>query len=71
VFILVRRAHQWADLPVTLRAHLFERLRERKISAEDLLRLKVWRESKPEAPPTIQPLRPYTSRPSSTHRGPR
>jgi len=41
---------RWANLPPALRDHLFERLRERKISAEDLFRLKVWRESNPEAP---------------------
>jgi hypothetical protein len=41
---------QWTDLPPALRDHLFERLRERKISAEDLYRLKLWRESEPEAP---------------------
>ena len=41
---------QWAGLPPALRDHLFERLRERKISAEDLYQLKVWRESEPDAP---------------------
>lgn len=41
---------QWANLPKTLRDHLFDRLRERKISAEDLYQLKAWRESEPEAP---------------------
>jgi hypothetical protein len=41
---------QWTDLPVALRDHLFERVRERKVTAEDLYRLKVWRESNPEAP---------------------
>ena len=41
---------QWADLPPALRDHLFERLRERKIAAEDLYKLKLWRESEPEAP---------------------
>jgi hypothetical protein len=41
---------QWTNLPVALREHLFERLRERKISAEDLYQLKLWRESEPEAP---------------------
>jgi hypothetical protein len=41
---------QWSDLPPALRSHLFDRLRERKISAEDLYRLKLWRESEPEAP---------------------
>jgi hypothetical protein len=41
---------QWTNLPEALRDHLFERLRERKISAEDLYRLKEWRESSPDAP---------------------
>lgn len=41
---------QWADLPHALRDHLFERLRERKITAADLYRLKEWRESDPDAP---------------------
>ena len=41
---------QWTNLPLSLRDHLFERLRERKISAEDLYQLKLWRESEPEAP---------------------
>ena len=27
---------QWTDLPVPLRDHLFDRARERKISADDL-----------------------------------
>ena len=41
---------QWTDLPPALRDHLFDRLRDRKITAEDLYRLKLWRESEPEAP---------------------
>ncbi|HEY7574411.1 MAG TPA: hypothetical protein VIB08_04565 [Thermoanaerobaculia bacterium] len=41
---------QWTELPVALRDHLFERLRERRISADDLFQLKLWRESEPEAP---------------------
>ena len=41
---------QWTDLPAALRDHLFERLRERTITAEDLYQLKVWRESEPDAP---------------------
>jgi hypothetical protein len=41
---------QWTDLPLALRDHLFDRVRERKIDAEDLWRLKVWRESEPDAP---------------------
>jgi hypothetical protein len=41
---------QWTGLPPALRDHPFDRLRERKITAEDLYRLKLWRESGPEAP---------------------
>jgi hypothetical protein len=41
---------QWTDLPPALRNHLFDRLRERKIKAEDLYLLKLWRETEPEAP---------------------
>ena len=41
---------QWTDLPPALRAHLFDRLRDRKITVEDLYQLKLWRESEPEAP---------------------
>jgi hypothetical protein len=41
---------QWTGLPPALRDHLFERARERLISADDLFALMLWRESKPEAP---------------------
>ena len=41
---------QWTDLPDALRRHLFLRARERAISDDDLLKLKDWRESGPEAP---------------------
>ncbi|MGA2630051.1 MAG: hypothetical protein ABSG54_07515 [Terriglobia bacterium] len=41
---------QWTNLPPALRDHLFERLRERQIRAEDLYQLKLWRESEPVAP---------------------
>ena len=41
---------QWTNLPPALRQHLFDRLEERKITVEDLYQLKLWRESKPEAP---------------------
>jgi len=34
---------QWTGLPPALRDHLFDRLRERKITAEDLYQLKTWR----------------------------
>lgn len=41
---------RWTDLPPSLRQHLFDRVAERQIAAEDLYRLKLWRESHPEAP---------------------
>ncbi len=41
---------QWTGLPTALRDHLFDRLREREITAEDLYKLKIWRESEPDAP---------------------
>lgn len=41
---------QWTHLPPALRDHLFDRLRERQITAEDLYQLKLWRESEPDAP---------------------
>ena len=36
--------------PPPIRQHLFDRLAERKITAEDLYQLKLWRESEPDAP---------------------
>ncbi len=41
---------EWRDPPPALRDHLFERVRERKIAAEDLYKLKKWRETEPDAP---------------------
>jgi hypothetical protein len=41
---------QWTNLPPALRQHLFDRLEDRKIAVEHLYRLKLWRESQPEAP---------------------
>jgi hypothetical protein len=41
---------QWTNLPPALRQHLFDRLEERQITVEDLYKLKLWRESEPEAP---------------------
>ena len=41
---------QWTNLPAEIRDHLLDRLRERKITTGDLYRLKLWRESEPDAP---------------------
>jgi hypothetical protein len=40
----------WSRMPAAIRAHLVERMHDRKISLEDLNRLRVWIESKPEVP---------------------
>ncbi|HVO81675.1 MAG TPA: hypothetical protein VMT28_13150 [Terriglobales bacterium] len=40
----------WSRMPAAIRAHLVERMHDRKISVEDLNRLRVWIESKPEVP---------------------
>jgi len=41
---------QWTNLPPAFQRHLFDRLEERQITADDLYKLKSWRESEPEAP---------------------
>jgi hypothetical protein len=41
---------QWTNLPPVLRQHLFDRLEARQITVEDLYKLKLWRESEPDAP---------------------
>jgi hypothetical protein len=41
---------QWTNLPPALRDHLFDWLRDRTITVEDLYELKIWRESEPDAP---------------------
>jgi hypothetical protein len=44
------RKIRWTNLPPSLRQHLFDRVADRQISVEDLYKLKLWRESEPEAP---------------------
>ena len=41
---------QWTGLPPALTDHLVQRARERLISGKDLLALKQWRASDPDAP---------------------
>lgn len=41
---------QWINLPPALQRHLFDRLEERRITADDLYKLKSRCESEPEAP---------------------
>jgi hypothetical protein len=40
----------WSRLPVGIREHLVERMHQRNISLEDLNRLRLWIESKPDVP---------------------
>jgi hypothetical protein len=37
-------------MPVAIRDHLIQRMRDRQISVDDLNRLRVWLESMPEVP---------------------
>ena len=40
----------WPRLPVAIREHLVERMRDRKINISDLNLLRLWIESKPNVP---------------------
>lgn len=40
----------WPRLPAAVRAHLVERMHDREISLEDLNRLRLWMETKPNVP---------------------
>ena len=44
------RIQTWDNLPLGVRHHLIERMRDRSISLEDLNQLRLWVESKPEVP---------------------
>jgi hypothetical protein len=40
----------WSHLPIAIRDHLVDRMRDRKISLSDLNQLRIWIESKPDVP---------------------
>jgi hypothetical protein len=40
----------WPRIPVVIRDHLIERMRDRNVRVEDLNRLRLWLESKPSVP---------------------
>ena len=40
----------WSRLPQAVRDHLVERMRDRKITLDDLNRLRLWIETKPNVP---------------------
>jgi hypothetical protein len=41
---------RWVDLPLNVRHHLVERMRDRSISLADLNQLRLWIEAQPEVP---------------------
>ena len=40
----------WTDFPLVIRRHFFEKMRDRRITLDDLNRLRLWIESDPEVP---------------------
>lgn len=40
----------WDQLPLRVRQHLIERMRDRSITIADLNQLRIWIDSKPEVP---------------------
>ena len=44
------KIERWDNLPVAVRQHLADRMRERAISIADLNQLRLWIESEPEVP---------------------
>ena len=40
----------WPNIPAAIREHLVDRMHDRNLSLEDLNRLRLWMESKPEVP---------------------
>jgi hypothetical protein len=40
----------WRELPLEVRGHLAERMKDRSIGADDLYKLQVWIESDPDVP---------------------
>ena len=41
---------KWANFPAAVRQHLIERMHDRKVSLDDLNRLRTWVESRPQVP---------------------
>lgn len=44
------KIEHWDNLPVNVRQHLIDRMRDRAISIADLNQLRLWIESQPEVP---------------------
>ena len=41
---------EWDELPEAVRQHLIERMRDRQISLNDLNKLRLWMQTKPDVP---------------------
>ncbi len=41
---------KWSEFPTAVRDHLVERMHDRKISLDDLNKLRLWIESQPQVP---------------------
>jgi hypothetical protein len=46
----VPQLERWDSLPVGIRQHLIERMRDRAISISDLNQLRLWVETRPDVP---------------------
>ena len=44
------QAETWSNIPAAIRNHLIELMRDRNIRIEDLNKLRIWLESKPNVP---------------------
>ena len=44
------KIERWTTLPVAVRQHLIDRMKDRAIGIEDLNRLRLWIELRPEVP---------------------
>jgi len=47
---MMPQLESWSRLPKAVRDHLVERMRDRRISLNDLNKLRLWVESRPEVP---------------------
>ena len=44
------RLHRWSEFPRPVKIHLSERLKDRRITGDDLDKLRVWIDSTPDVP---------------------
>jgi hypothetical protein len=44
------KLNRWSAFPLAVKAHLFQRLKDRQITSDDLDKLRIWVESSPDLP---------------------